>query len=594
MYVPILIGALSSSVETSFSERELTIKLSEYMSAHVPPSVVLTIANRCVRRGFLKRDAGRWLLTKATPLESEKKLSIEKNWSIFITTFIDFASSHGVSISVEDSEQLLLGAIKENKAGLVFDAENTKEKALSAHSAALGRAVVGKFFAEQVSGSRHLQDAVVSIVAGLVLRSTLFLGDTIAGPKRLDQLTAFLDSKLAFGLLGVGDDYECNAVQQGVLLIRRNGITLRVFDKTLDEMRRVLDIYKNHLGTAQGIRSLHNTRLTSYFLRKKWSPGDVAELSVLLEKKLREYGISVFRTPDRVASSTLGEVALEEKLASSGAGTRTIEKRVVHDVDCIAAVLTLRRGRVRDRLEDSSYIFSTLGWMTAKNIHDWYREQGGKGYAPCVHQSVLTTLSWMHSPSAGEQWLRAGIGSIAAFSSVVSEKAWSKFKGHLRKLGEEGSISTDEELFLLASRFAESSILEEAVSRGDDPDEPDATTIAEAVERVRRQEHEHVMKVESDLGSLRTANAIRDARRIRLARQIGVFFSWLIAVVLLAISIFGLIFSFPNAETSMFKWSAVALYGVLALCVTVFGADVKGWRRALGDWFADGVLKILP
>src|SRR5690606_29794956 len=139
-------------------------------------------------------------------------------------------------------------------------------------------------------------------------------------------------------LLGIGTESECQAVQQGVLLLRRNGATLRIFDKTIQEMRRVLAVYQDHLRTAHGIRTLFKTPLTEYFLRTKASPGDVAQISAGLEAQLRQQDVRTQRTPDREAQFVLDESALESLLKSKdGRATGKPEPRVVHDVDCVAS-----------------------------------------------------------------------------------------------------------------------------------------------------------------------------------------------------------------------------------------------------------------
>lgn len=594
MCAPVLMGAIEESGLTDFSGRDLKRLLSEKLSADLPQSVTETIANRCARRGYLKREAGRWASTGKTPFQGSRKQAIEEEWARFVGEFVTYVRARNIEFDPLRAEEALLASIKENRIGLVLNDATGSPMGKAESLSPTERALVGKFFADRVLQDRALQEAIVPIVSGLVLRSTLFLGDSISAPKRLDRLTVFLDSKLAFALLGIGDEHDCHAVQQGALLLRRDGATLRIFDKSLDEMRRVLAVYQDHLGTAQGIRSLFKTSLTSYFLKIKATPGDVAVLSATLERKLRDLDVRVLETPRRVPALTLDEKALEEKLSNKTIESGAVEKRVIHDVDCVAGVLTLRRGKARDRIEDCGFIFSTLSWLTAKNISDWYRaDQGARGYSPCANQSVLTTLSWLHNPVAGEDWVKAGIGSIATLASTVSEAAWTKFKRHLKKMTEEGGISNDEELALLASGFSESVIIDEALSRGDNPDEPDAATIADAVERVRALERQGIARAENDLAEIRTQNAAREGRRLVFAERVGNGVAWFIVAVALLVSLIGLIASIP-ADGSRSSKAAIVFYGLIGLTAVFLGGDMKGWRNSAKNWFAGKTLQALP
>lgn len=594
MYAPLLMSAIQSDERDGFSSADLAQLLSAHLSGQVPDDVVGIIANRCVRRGYLRRDAGRWLPTGKTPPVGANKDAIHAEWNHFLSCFVEYSKSKGCNLSDNDAEETLLSIIKENRVGLVlFDAlDNTSNAKKIASS--LEVLVAGKFFADCVSRDQRLQNAVAAIVSGLVLRSTIFIGDSIASLKRMNKLTVFLDSKLAFAMLGIGSEQECRAVQQGILLLRRNGAALRVYDKTIDEMKRVLTVYKERLGTVQGIRTLYHTSLTTYFLKAKATPADVAVLMVSLERKLRDYEVLVVDTPDRIPAFTLDEKALESILSTKdSADFSQIERRVVHDVDCVAAVLTMRKGRHRNRVEDSGFVFSTLSWMTAKNIGEWYRSQGESGASPCVHQSVLTVLSWLNNPSAGDEWVRAGVGSIAVFASTVSDRAWEKFKRYLQRLVESSEISTDEELMLLASTLSESAIVDEAIARGDSPDDPDVTTISEAVERVRKLESARLNETSAELMAARTDNALRQSKRIIFARKAGAFFSWIVFSLLIFISIGGLFFSLPD-EGSLMEMITPMLSGLIGLAALIFGADVKGWRNDLVNWVAEKVLQILP
>src|SRR5262249_8628555 len=122
-------------------------------------------------------------------------------------------------------------------------------------------------------------------------------------------------------------------------------------------------------------------------------------LASSLPSQLKAVGVHIREVPAHDRRYTLGEAALAEVLADPQTGD-VDSPRVRHDIDCVAAVLTQRRGVSRNSFEESSAVFCTTSGGVIKGVQTWYREQGERGVPPIVHQYALTSLAWLKRPKA--------------------------------------------------------------------------------------------------------------------------------------------------------------------------------------------------
>ena len=89
-------------------------------------------------------------------------------------------------------------------------------------------------------------------------------------------------------------------------------------------------------------------------------------MSALLDREITDAGFQIMAAPARVSDFTADEKALAKRLADRSTKDE-LQPRVVHDVDCVAGVLTLRRGHRGANLEDAGVIFAT---GSPKVIHE--------------------------------------------------------------------------------------------------------------------------------------------------------------------------------------------------------------------------------
>jgi hypothetical protein len=265
-------------------------------------------------------------------------------------------------------------------------------------------------------------------------------------------------------------------------LLQASNIECWAFEKTIEELRRILYVYEERIGTTAGRQSLYPTALTRHFLTMRYTPGDIRQLSALIENDLEDAGIRTMQVPTRKPELTAGEEALSRKLARPETGDIS-EPRVIHDVDCVAGILMIRQGIQPVALEECRAVFATTSGLVARNTRDWFASDGGAGVPPVVHVRIITNLAWVKRPRLAKDYKVHEMVALCSAALRPSRAVWAGFLRHVTRLEESGEIRSDESAMIVASQLTDALLAR--VRHEDDVDsDPEALTLDEVVDRV--------------------------------------------------------------------------------------------------------------
>lgn len=490
---PFVADAVTHYEGESFLPSDITPGLENRTGLAIPVDTMRTVLARFASRGLLRREGGRFLIKQGTfpdPEVDAASESIETRHRSLARAFQLFASERGVSIpSEEDALAALATFIGDNKIPLLFN-ELLPDSPLerSALDRKMAR-LAARFIAERCLKSEVLRSDVESLTEGMVLQDTLLLRDLATIGQSFRELVVVLDSRVLFAALDLVGVANGIATKEGLTLLREAGARTIAFDCTIAEMQRILAVHEQHLATVEGRLSLIPTELTRHILLARLAPSDIRTISATLEKRLAAVGIHILELPKREPQHTIDEEGLAAALADTKTQT-TDSPRILHDVDCIAGVLTLRAGRSSTAIEKSGAVFCSTSGRVIRNVQQWYYRQGGHGTPPIVHQFALTSIAWLKKPTAVRGVKVHELAALCAAALRPARETWEKFMENLRRLRGDQILSDDETVAIVASELTEP-----LLSQLDEEMEPDADTIAEAIERVRADFREEAQAV---------------------------------------------------------------------------------------------------
>jgi hypothetical protein len=256
---------------------------------------------------------------------------------------------------------------------------------------------VARFLQESAIAGGESAEILQEMLEGFVLQNTLLLKDVSTVARRFRDLHVFMDSGLLFAALGLRGPAAETATRELISLLRDTGAVIDVFEPTIKEMRQILSIYEYRVGTSAGRQSLHPTELTRHILSGRFTPSDIRTKSALIENNLRALEVNIRELPERDERWTLDERSLGKLLAAAKGEN---EPRVVHDVDCIAGILTYRRGKRTDSLDEAQAVFATASHKTVQNTQQWYAGEEVGGVPPIIHYLELSNRAWLKKPAS--------------------------------------------------------------------------------------------------------------------------------------------------------------------------------------------------
>ena len=246
-------------------------------------------------------------------------------------------------------------------------------------------------------------------------------------------------------------------------------------------------------------------------------------MSALVDSEIAAIGLQILKTPPHTKEHTAGEKALAKRLVNP-AKQDEFEPRILHDVDCIAAVLTLREGHRSSKIEDARALFVTSASLVIRNTRLWWEEDEAEiSLAPIIHIRALANLAWLKKPLLCSDFKVRELVALCGAALRPKQETWQRFLRHLGVLESSKKLTSDEVTAVVVSAMSDK-LLKEAEIEDDDPSDIDAVTLDEIVDRVKAsygaKAVERVQEVETNLG--RKLNEAEAAKReaILLAESI--------------------------------------------------------------------------
>ena len=267
------------------------------------------------------------------------------------------------------------------------------------------------------------------------------------------------------------------------------------------------------------------------------------------------------------------------------------EPRVWHDVNCVAAVLTLRGSIFPQDVDNAKAIFVSATGLVIRNVNEWFRQQfegehlKGKAeslLSPVVHHIALSNVAWLKLPAAGQKLKLHELIALCSAALQPTRKTWDQFKRHLQNLQDSGVVSSDETAAILANQFTDVHLSQLEDHLADDTD-IDSDSLDEVIERVRAND-----AISTQYHAEKAKKAEDQQRNLQLSvhQQVGKIASIITKVVLgflvlFVIVVLVLALTAPPGPLRLTVRSLLVGLNALSL---LFGFYVFKHRTKLQDW----------
>ena len=454
----------------------------------IPTDIIKTLLRRATKQGLLTRGGGRYFRTGDLGEDAELRARItelERAHQGLSAHLREFAADRGVELGTDDDALAALTRFLDaNHIGMVLG--QTPEAGPWEIGSRLDHTIAA-FVTKVVDSGGPCYAVLEGVVKGLIVQNALLLRDIPTSRRYLGGLTVFFDTGVLLRALGHTGLVEQQVAVEALNLIRRAGARLFTFERTVNEVEAILRVYEQRLGSQEGVRSLHGTPVTYHFLSVKATPADIRQKIALLRNSLARLGIRIQEFPAHAAEYTKNEQGLADILRDPRKSPGDDDARVWHDVEAIAAIITLRAGARPAQVSRAKYVFVSDSSRTVLSAARWYRETHPRGVEPIVHFRLLTNTAWLVRPADASSVPMHQLIAVCAAVLRPSIELWSRFVAGLSELVSSGDLNDDESLAVLASEFTH-----DRLADFESDADVEADTLREIVERVRAEQETHL------------------------------------------------------------------------------------------------------
>ncbi len=227
---------------------------------------------------------------------------------------LEFAGAQGIQFAAEeDALALILAFLEQHQVSIILAPDPAGIIVTGEILSRRESAVVARFLHDVFRSEPQITDYVQRMLEGLVLQNALLLKEIDLVRRKFRALEVFFTTGFLFRALGLVDQAGSMAARETLHLLRLTGARFGVFEKTIEEMKRILQVYERYLGNSEGISRLRPTDVTRYFLANRYRPSDVTMVIALLEKNIRDLGMAIRPFAPHDPRHTLDEASLSQR-----------------------------------------------------------------------------------------------------------------------------------------------------------------------------------------------------------------------------------------------------------------------------------------
>lgn len=470
--------------------------------------------------------------------------------------------------------------------------------------------VIASFVSHIHKGKTSALDHFSRIVKGMVLANYLCYADKVGNKKQYNSITVYLDTPIILGLLGYSGKQKRKSTCEFISLLKKVGIVLKFFDKSLDEAEKLLAVWRDDLKRKNYVK--FNPKTLELLQAQGYDAERLDTEIKLLKSRVESEGISVVTGFKLNQKYQCDENALELAIAANFKE----HKNLTHDTICISRIYNLRENKLISDLNQEMSIFVTGNTGLVTHANNFFSKEIPRKYIPLVvSEQWMTTMFWLKSPDLFSSLPMEQLVASAYGLLYTNDRFWNSFILKLQRLEQGGKITEEEFTFVRWDSELLNLIHDISVDVGEDFSEQD---IFEIVEKIKQK---HIEDKDNEISKIKAAS---DAERNELINEVssrelelyqaksrirkvshilGVFASLLFCSAL-TLSVF--LVSYCTLPVEMINNNFIQVYnksalsvaaliitGVLSFMGTTFGLDVISIYKWMKNKTSTGIYNLL-
>lgn len=474
---------------------DVQAKLSELFGFRPPISAIKVLMSRAKRRGLLVRENSAFIPIHEKVKEwsngyEGKKEDLNVSLDRLKEALIQFTLDRfKKGLHFAEAEQLIFRFIEENVSAVI--SKRAYNKAELNDSIKNTGHIVASFISHIHRKEPLLLEHFGRCVKGMLLANYLFFADKINSKKSFEKMSVYLDSPLVIGLLGFNGAQNKQANQEFIDLLKSLKIQVYIFDRTLDEIERLLSAWKTDI--ARKTYNRFNTKTLELLRSQGYDEARLDTEIKTLPRRIESLGIVIkygFSAKERYQCD---EKELEAAIAKNFKKNKNLE----HDTICISRVHNSREGRFIKDLSEQYSVFVTGNSGLAKFANGYFTKVDYRSSIPVVvSEQWMTIMFWLKKPDIAGRLPTDQIVATAYSLLYTDDKFWDSFLTRMEAIQKRGLLSEEDFVVVRWDSDLLKLVHDVSVDVGEDFSEDD---IFEIVGAIKAKNEEESRKIISDM-----------------------------------------------------------------------------------------------
>lgn len=472
----------------------------------LPVQVINTILRRLDRENVLEKDNRVYKIKKSainvtTFNNTKQQLLIQHN--AVINKFKEFAKvKYSTLLNNEQAEKAIMRLLDQKSMAIIkrghmetavkdeTDFKSQKELILAA-----------KFIEDAIENDSLTYNHIIEVVKGHMLMQAIYTDDLHFDSitMKFNNVQIFFDTTFILYALGYSGEALEKTCSELLKMLKEADAHLCVLGINVNEAMGILEKCKISIDNPSIDK--HNTVMT--LLKKGIKSSDIDEIIINFESILTEkLGLKVIHNvPYNNYNHVINHEALTKHLKD--AIRYRSEKALENDVEVIAAIKRLQKGKKTVKLEECKALFVTTNYHLAKYSNEYFNaENQTKLITPVMYDGYLTNLMWLKNPQLSPD-LPHNILIADCYAAVQpTEGFWKKCMFSLDTLALAGKISSERVLALKYSQGFNIALMD--MFLGDE----EVVAIGEVERIIEQLDHDVLKKQEEMVREERNRNEI--------------------------------------------------------------------------------------
>ena len=390
--------------------------------------------------------------------------TVLEEYDLLIEKFVAYClSSFDTVISHSDAEEYIEGFLAEHQFVLLnaFISNKAPILPLQASQSPTHKYLTGRFISEIARNRTREFKYLERVLKGMMLVNVLYLPDNRSIKKK--WTTAFyFDTPFLIESLGYQGIITRDLRVELITALRATGAKVRCFRHNVDEVRNILYACLNILESGN-LSKAYGPMVSSidFMLEEGFTPADLKFALTTVEEDLGRLGIDVFDKPEFLQDYVVDEARFESLLLDtySSNGRADKEKQRINDIDSVASVFRLRKGKPYAKIEECKAVFVTHNVALLKASHKMFREREHE-VTHCLTDFTVSNLLWLLRPDNLPDMPRKQIIADAYAATQPDSALWRKYVDKIENLKRRSEIEADDYYAFRYTQEARNSLME--------------------------------------------------------------------------------------------------------------------------------------